>query len=147
MSFSDGVNQWPVLTGETTDAPRTSLPIHMDYVTGTGGIIITVDGTYYKYFASSCYTWYDYKSGNSTVLGYDSSEGEELVVSDLDASTFCDDGDTDYYRLYVGMRVERAPPPHPPLASSKRPEARLFTSSSSSPPTLRSTSHTHDPHP
>merc|ERR1711871_1616588 len=89
---------YPVLSGESTETPRDQIPVHMDYMTGTGGMIVTVDGTYFKLFKESCLLWYDYTDGNTTVLGY-GTEGEE-VRTDIDPDTYCDVGDTDYYRFY-----------------------------------------------
>jgi arylsulfatase A-like enzyme len=97
VSYSDGFNLWPVLSGTSQDEPRTVLPIHMDYVTSEGGVIAKVDGTYFKLFKEACSLWYDATSGNSTVLSY---ENQDLELNSAAASTFCEDSDTSYFRMY-----------------------------------------------
>ena len=93
---------WHVLSGETTEQPRLKIPLHMDYVDSLGGFIYTYDGVIYKLFKESCVAWYDFVDGNATVLGYsdESATGSTVVDTGIDASTFCDTGDTEYYRLY-----------------------------------------------
>lgn len=99
-SFADGIDQWDYLTGVTTEVPRTEIPLQMDYVSFyQAGLILSMDGTYYKLMKENCALWYSPLDGN--VTSPDSLDDDKLKQAIVDGQgKDCDDYEDSKLRLY-----------------------------------------------